>query len=557
MKFKLLSLFLVVKFCFLAQPQIETLKTKLQNYQRENEIIRLYNQETKSTFKSDAEKASKYVDFALLLKQKKEVSKALEYLKEAERIYQERNLKDSLVYIKTAIAELMLNTDNKSKAFKYINQASGYIESSSIHKNILAFYYNRRAAIENAWGNKKFALELSLKVLALENEIQDKEILVYSCIEIASLKEFEFAKNEPVVFLRAYENALNMARKYKLKIPEIDVLLEIGAAYNRLENYDKEIEYYEQGLIIAYKVNSEYHKFLLHFDIVTPYKYNGNYKKAYENLRISINILNAIYYKTQNLEISEIEKKHKVEKKKYAFKLKKLEAESDKYYYWSIAAFAMLAYTAIVIMIFFFQKLIKTNREFKKLAKENEFLLIETNHRINNNLQLIMILISDELKKIPEKERSEFRILSKVESIATLHKHLYKKSDKQKIELSEYLKEIKLNFQKIFEENDISVEFEVHKKMLSTDEAIYLGLLLTELLINSIKHAFVKQKNKSIQFQCYSDDNFIDFSYTDNGNESKNKEIKPKLVQNLCLQMMVDFTIDSTNGFSFHFKKRY
>ena len=85
-----------------------------------------------------------------------------------------------------------------------------------------------------------------------------------------------------------------------------------------------------------------------------------------------------------------------------------------------------------MLIFYFFKKTQKQNKALQLLFYENVFLMAEANHRINNNLQLIIVLINEELKKANVENNVQIkRILSKVDSIATLRKHLYQGSDKK------------------------------------------------------------------------------------------------------------------------------
>jgi len=184
-------------------------------------------------------------------------------------------------------------------------------------------------------------------------------------------------------------------------------------------------------------------------------------------------------------------------------------------------------------------------------------LLSEANHRINNNLQLIIILIHDQLIKMPVEKGFELtNILKKIDSIAALHRHLYKNADKSKIDTTNYLKEITINFNDLFNEKDIKIVVNIESFLIATDVAMYLGLLLSELYINSLKHAFKNQDEKIISFDLKIVNGEIQFFYADNGNQIITKIIKPKLIDKLCRQLKINYAIAHSNGFSFSFKHK-
>lgn len=64
-----------------------------------------------------------------------------------------------------------------------------------------------------------------------------------------------------------------------------------------------------------------------------------------------------------------------------------------------------LAITVVTLIAYLLNKSKKDNRKLKVLSQENEFLLSEANYGINNNLQLVAILISNQLKKATVKKK--------------------------------------------------------------------------------------------------------------------------------------------------------
>ncbi len=117
------------------------------------------------------------------------------------------------------------------------------------------------------------------------------------------------------------------------------------------------------------------------------------------------------------------------------------------------------------------------------------------------------------------------------------------------------MNDIYFNFNTLFNENNISSHFYVDELKISTDNAMYFGLLLTELYINSIKHAFKNQDNKEIRFELKVHNNEMYFNYSDNGNQKLESSIKPKLVDKLCRQLKLEYKITVSKGFSFSFKQ--
>lgn len=216
--------------------------------------------------------------------------------------------------------------------------------------------------------------------------------------------------------------------------------------------------------------------------------------------------------------------------------------------------------SGFLFLIYHVKKIKIINNQLESYARENEFLISETNHRVNNNLQLISILISETLrKKQNDTNKIEFeKLLSKVETIASLHRHLYETKNKDKVELKDYLLEVKSNFNTIITEKDIAINFTLNDVKINPDDAMYLGLMITELIINSVKYAFHSSQKKEINLHVEWNEieQEIVFNYQDNGELSKGKEIRPILVLQLGQQLAVNPILNSETGFCLTFTKK-
>jgi two-component sensor histidine kinase len=170
---------------------------------------------------------------------------------------------------------------------------------------------------------------------------------------------------------------------------------------------------------------------------------------------------------------------------------------------------------------------------------------------------LIAVLIESKIRKNENKqEKAEFvRLLTKVEAIASLHRHLYVANNSNSIDLKEYLKDIKNNFNELISEENVFLNIVVNKIVIDSDTALFLGLLTTELFINSLKHAFSIDQQKNISLTIDLIDNKMFFNYLDNGENCKHKVLKPMLIEQLCMQLGVQHTINTENGFQFNFEK--
>ena len=218
----------------------------------------------------------------------------------------------------------------------------------------------------------------------------------------------------------------------------------------------------------------------------------------------------------------------------------------------------LLFVLGLITLLYYSNKIKIINKQLDNYAKQNALLLSEANHRINNNLQLIIILLSEELEKFSTSENENIairKILAKVESISTLHRHLYQYKVQKTVSIDNYLYSITQNFTDIFEQKEIDINLDLKKVNISIDLAMYLGLMITELFINSVKYAFVEEQNRQIKLKVFEKNNQLVLDYADNGYNAIDKNIEPKLILKICKQIKADFKIETRLGFAIYISK--
>jgi two-component sensor histidine kinase len=134
------------------------------------------------------------------------------------------------------------------------------------------------------------------------------------------------------------------------------------------------------------------------------------------------------------------------------------------------------------------------NTELSYRNDEKDILLKEVHHRVKNNLQIVTSLLSLQSFSIEDKktkilfDNSQHRI----NAMAFIHEMLYQSDNLSMINYAEYLKLLLNNLLKSFKgtQHNIRVELAVVEMYLNIDTAIPLGLMINEIVTNSLKYAF-------------------------------------------------------------------
>lgn len=196
----------------------------------------------------------------------------------------------------------------------------------------------------------------------------------------------------------------------------------------------------------------------------------------------------------------------------------------------------------------------ETNEELNTANDNYEMLLIESNHRIKNNLQMILSMI--EFKAIQSGDKSEEldKISGNIQAISTLHKYLSFDIHNQNVNLFQYLQEIVALFTEIKPHN-----FEINSDLTSleipSERIVYFGLIFNEMLSNTIEHSFSKVTNIAVDI-IHEDDKSYSFTYTDGSSWEKNINtgLGTTLISGLVERINgKSFNLDSTKG-TYYFK---
>jgi PAS domain S-box-containing protein len=194
---------------------------------------------------------------------------------------------------------------------------------------------------------------------------------------------------------------------------------------------------------------------------------------------------------------------------------------------------------------------------------EKELLLKEVHHRVKNNLQVISSIFALQSQCI--KDPNILAILtdsqSRIRSMALIHEKLYQSDNLAQIDFPDYIQNLVSNLFSSYNINAESIKSQIQLENISLDidAAIPCGLLINELVSNSLKHAFPSRRSGtiSISFLSQSED-LLSLVVRDDGvglpeglEIEKNNSLGLRLVRALTRQLQGKLKIDSDNGTRF------
>ena len=163
----------------------------------------------------------------------------------------------------------------------------------------------------------------------------------------------------------------------------------------------------------------------------------------------------------------------------------------------------------------------KSEEQIKASLREKETLLKEVHHRVKNNLQIISSLLNMQARSIGnEKLEGIFReCQDRITAMASVHQLLYKSQNFAEINFGEYVRETASQLLRTYKTSSAAVSLVIHAEniMIPIDTAIPCGLIINELVTNSLKYAFPGVSKGEIKIEMSQTQQGISLVFADNG----------------------------------------
>lgn len=191
-----------------------------------------------------------------------------------------------------------------------------------------------------------------------------------------------------------------------------------------------------------------------------------------------------------------------------------------------------------------------------------ESLLREIHHRVKNNLQIISSMLS-----IQGQHYNDFRFAeviseckNRINSMSMIHESLYKSEDIYEEFFSDYIRKLANRIMDTYSLDDkqITLEMNLEDFYLGLDDSVPVGLLINEVVSNSLKHAFTDVQSGTIEIGLKRTGNIVSLLISDNG-KGMGKKVGLQdaetfgllLIGLLASQLDADIQVDSEDGMSY------
>lgn len=405
-------------------------------------------------------------------------------------------------------------------AFAAYIKALALVERSGKGQKLISKLYNNISQVYNEYKKDyKKALDYLFKAEALNKQSNNLSSLSfnYGNISLAYTK-----LNQPAEALLYARKMLETARL--LGRPE-----RVRNAYNSMYNafaasgrYDSALHYYKQADVLDDSLN--------------------NVAKTTEVMNLQTK------YETgkKELEIQRLTTESNAKNKQILFLIA------------GLVVFALLT----ACMLWLYHRIKKQRQQIAEQSKKLEVMMKELHHRVKNNLQIVSSLLSLQTYKVQDEEAVLVLKESqqRVQAMSFIHQRLYKTESLTAVNMKEYLTDLAESLVSSygFNRDDFDLHISVEKEMLDIDKALPIGLIINELVTNSLKYAYSDSIRPSLYITLTEEDTKLVCSIKDNGIGIDEQQWKQKknsfgkqLITALCKQLRAQQTLVVKEGTRF------
>ncbi|MFV8355341.1 histidine kinase dimerization/phosphoacceptor domain -containing protein [Flavobacterium sp. XS1P32] len=500
---------------------------------------------------------------------KHSIAKSLFYYKKGiPLLSKEKSISKS--YFFQRISDQYISLNQNEKALVYINFS---IENSEEKAQFLV--EAKKALLLNELGRHKEALDLSLKNYQTiykykrTSEWQYNLILYNIANAYYKLKKY----NAAVPYINKVIDSKNTIQEYKIECYVI-----LSNIYFDL-NKKKEARFYSnKGLVFHDSLYKQFENFELNANVSKIEEDLGNYKKALYFYRKQINFTQKRNNKINNENHLLLQIDFDITLKDYNIKtlqeqktIKTVENKNQK----DLLTFICVLLSIALAFIFFY---IKTNKTIKNKNKvietekirtqkslvEKEILLKEIHHRVKNNMQMVISLLKIQALDAQKLTVEDFISVSeaRINSMVLVHENLYQSQNLSKVDFKEYMNNLISSIISSYQGfKKIELQLDVHDIYFDIQTAIPIGLIVSELINNAYKHAFVNRSSGTIKISLKENKKKFTLTISDNGIGFENKQEQQnglglELVRLLVSQIKGTLQIENSLGtiFTIQFK---
>lgn len=507
--------------------------------------------------------SSTFNNIGMLYSYEGNIKKALKYYLISLKIDEFLNDEETIGSSLNNIAYTYEQQGDTANAMLYYQKAQYYLQKHNDVNSEAAILINI-GSIHRKQGKTAQSLNYFKQSLSnyskLSNEFGMASALLNIGVAYFDLKQFDSS----LVYI---ENSLKLYKKNNRVSGITIALVNLGKIHIENSAFEKAIMVGEEALLLAKENGNLYNLQNAAQLLSKAYQQKERFKDALEMHQLYVNSRDSIENKETQRSTIQQQLAYDFEKKELLSKAendKKLAiAQSEKQKQRAIILFISIGlFFALVLGLFALNRWRITQKQKIIIEEKNKkinLLLGEIHHRVKNNLQVVSSLLSlqernikDETAKTAISEGKE-----RVKSMGLIHKMLYQNDNYSGIEMKPFVHELTDGLISSFDLNKIDLNVSINNIKMDVDTAIPLGLILNELIMNSLKYAFNGIDQPVLNIKLFELNQQMILEFSDNGTgiaedlKESSYSFGMKLIQSLTRQLNGNISIINENGLKF------
>jgi two-component sensor histidine kinase/Tfp pilus assembly protein PilF len=387
------------------------------------------------------------------------------------------------------------------------------------------------------------------------NNISDTFIALSNLqTQLGNYPEAKKSALEALRYAELLENDFMIMRSY----------FSLGKVSFALQDYLEASNYFETSITKANDdFGDKFYLSLVYEELSKAYEGAGAFEKALLTSRKSEEFRKDVFTAEAEERIALIQTQMEVAQKENTIKLQEAKLSQQKI----IQVLYLTIAVVLVLILFLLYRVYIRKRSYslllEKKNEEKEFLLREIHHRVKNNLETISSLLSLQISKIKNREFQQVmeETYTRVQSMGMIHLQLYGEKNLKGVEMKYFFESLGQFILETFDaENRVEVDIDMSTLKLDVDLAIPIGLIVNELISNSLKYAFPNQGKGEIRVSLYEKEEILLLEVADDGVGIKPDFIPlgtgfgSELISLLTRQLDGKMTLIKSPGATFSFK---
>ncbi len=234
---------------------------------------------------------------------------------------------------------------------------------------------------------------------------------------------------------------------------------------------------------------------------------------AYNHLKVADILGETLFQENKQKSLTEAQFKFDVEKRDFQIEAQQKQLSQSALIRWILIG-SLLVLTTLLYITW------KQMRDKQQANKRNELIIKELHHRVKNNMQTIASMMRLQARQTQDPLVSAILLenKSRLETFSMLHQQLYQADNVETLNLQPFIQDIieKIRYSNGLDDKQLQTHLRLENTALNVETALSVGLILNELLTNSLKYAYPSLK-KSKPLEIYIDILKDRFHYSDNG----------------------------------------